>query len=599
MIRFEGDDKLTATSFHKSQRERGEMVSRSRFVSHRETWRPDRHAMLSNVEVAEDEVLPPARGILVTGSVWMVEDSILEAELARRPLARSFQVELFGDGPAMLERLANSGPPDVLVLDLRLPEMSGIEVLRFVRNSLDETSLPILMLTVQGGKADIVEGLSSGANDYLAKPYDDAELLARVTSLYRLRRLSDELRAQQVRQQELLEQARDSSQRAEQANRAKDDFLAIMSHELRTPLNAIAGWSSLLRNKSLVAERLNDALDTIDRNVRAQARLIDDLLDVSRIISGKLHLSLEPTDMAEVVRAAVEAVKATADAKQIAIRADVSVTAPATWGDASRLQQVVWNLLVNALKFTPSGGTVEVLLRAIENGLELTIRDDGQGIAAEALPQIFDRFKQAESSPARSHGGLGLGLAIARHVVELHGGRVSAESPGPGLGSTFRVFIPSIGPPITVTSRDSASGPPVSSVCALEGLRVLLVDDDKDGRDATALLLRDHGAQVDTADSARAALASLDRAVPDVLLSDIGMPDEDGRSLLRQVRSRTSAAGGSIPALALTAYARSEDRVQSLVAGFDGYVIKPVEPVDLIGAVAKLAGGSPRRSLGE
>lgn len=556
--------------------------------------------MLSSLKADEvDELLPTARGILVTGSVWIVEDSTLEAELARRPLSRSFHVELFGDGPAMLERLANGGPPDVLVLDLRLPEMSGIEVLRFVRNSLDETSLPILMLTVQGGKADIVEGLSSGANDYLAKPYDDAELLARVTSLYRLRKLSDELRGQRARQQELLEQARDSSQRAEQANRAKDDFLANVSHELRTPLNAIAGWARLLRSKSLAAERLDDALDTIDRNVRAQTRLIDDLLDVSRIISGKLSLSLEPTDLVDVVRAAVKAVGPTADTKRITIRTDVATAATVVLGDASRLQQVVWNLLANALKFTPAGGTVEVLLFPTEAGLELTIRDDGQGIVAEALPHIFDRFKQAESSLTRSHGGLGLGLAIARHLVELHGGSISADSAGPGLGATFRVLIPSSDEPSAAISPGSASVPPPAASNALDGLRILLVDDERDGREATAILLREHGAEVDIASSAREALAALDRAVPDVLLSDIGMPDEDGLSLLRRIRLRASAGGGGVPALALTAYARSADRVQSLVAGFDGYVTKPVEPAGLISAVARLAGRSPRRTLGE
>lgn len=556
--------------------------------------------MLSSLKADEvDELLPTARGILVTGSVWIVEDSSLEAELARRSLARAFHVELFGDGPAMLEQLANGGPPHVLVLDLRLPDMSGIEVLRFVRNSLDETSLPILMLTVQGGKVDIVEGLSSGANDYLAKPYDDAELLARVTSLYRLRKLSDELRGQQARQQELLEQARDSSQRAEQANRAKDDFLANVSHELRTPLNAIAGWARLLRSKSLAAERLDDALDTIDRNVRAQTRLIDDLLDVSRIISGKLSLSLEPTDLVDVVRAAVKAVGPTADTKRITIRTDVATAATVVLGDASRLQQVVWNLLANALKFTPAGGTVEVLLFPTEAGLELTIRDDGQGIVAEALPHIFDRFKQAESSLTRSHGGLGLGLAIARHLVELHGGSISADSAGPGLGATFRVLIPSSDEPSAAISPGSASVPPPAASNALDGLRILLVDDERDGREATAILLREHGAEVDIASSAREALAALDRAVPDVLLSDIGMPDEDGLSLLRRIRLRASAGGGGVPALALTAYARSADRVQSLVAGFDGYVTKPVEPAGLISAVARLAGRSPRRTLGE
>ncbi|HEY6080162.1 MAG TPA: ATP-binding protein, partial [Polyangiaceae bacterium] len=267
-----------------------------------------------------------------------------------------------------------------------------------------------------------------------------------------------------------------------------------------------------------------------------------------------------------------------------------------TLGDASRLQQIVWNLLANALKFTPAGGHIDVALRPVDAGLELTVRDDGQGIAAETLPHIFDRFKQAESSFTRSHGGLGLGLAIVRHLVELHGGQVSAESAGLGLGATFRVFVPCMKSPVAATSPRRASWLPVASANVLEGLDVLLVDDDDDGREVTALLLRQHGARVETVASASQALATLDRRLPDVLLSDLGMPDEDGLSLLRKVRSRASAGGGSLPAVAMTAYARTEDRAQSLLAGFDAYVTKPVEPADLIHAVAKVSGRAARSS---
>jgi signal transduction histidine kinase len=535
----------------------------------------------------------------MTPSVWIVEDSPLEAEMARRPLSQAFQIELFADGAAMLERLAHAGPPEVLVLDWQLPNMSGIEVLRFVRRSLDEMALPILMLTVKGGKPEIIEGLSAGANDYLSKPYDDAELLARVTSLHRLRRLSDELRSERTRQRELLLQAREASLRAERANGAKDDFLATVSHELRTPLNAIAGWVTLLRSANLPQERVADALETIDRNVRAQTRLIDDLLDVSRIISGKLSLELEPIDMSDVVGAAVEALRPAAEAKQISLQIELASGLGATLGDANRLQQVVWNLLANALKFTPAGGKVDVRLRPEGAGLELTIRDDGQGIAPEALPLIFDRFIQAETSFTRSHGGLGLGLAIVRHLVDLHAGRVSAESAGPGAGSTFRVFIPSLPGKVSVGSPRKDSRPPAPSASLLSGLRVLLVDDEADGRDATAMLLASQGALVETVESAREALDALDRSVPDILLSDIGMPEEDGLSLLRTVRSRANAGGGGVPAVALTAYARSEDRAQSLLAGFDGFVTKPIDPAVLIAAIAKLTGRSSRRSLGE
>lgn len=519
--------------------------------------------------------------------------------MARRPLARVFDVELFADGAAMIERLSTSGPPQVLVLDWRLPGMSGIEILRFVRGSLNETSLPILMLTVQHGKQDIVEGLTAGANDYLAKPYDEAELLARVTALHRLRQLSDALRAEQQQQQALLLQAREASERAEQANRSKDDFLATVSHELRTPLNAIAGWLSLLRSGALPPERVGDALDTIERNVRAQARLIDDLLDVSRITSGKLQLSLEPTDMTEVVRAAVEALRPGAEAKRIVIRTDLAAELPSTLGDPTRLQQVVWNLLTNALKFTHGGGEIDVELGAVEGGLGLVVRDNGQGIGPETLPHIFDRFQQAQSSFTRSHGGLGLGLAIVRHLVELQGGRVRAESAGLGQGATFEVFLPSLDDALAAAPPKRPSQLPAAAGSVLQNLRVLLVDDDEDGREVTALLLRRQGARVTTATSARQALAELDGWLPDVLLSDIGMPEEDGLSLLRKVRLRTSAGGGSVPAVAITAYARSEDRLQSLLAGFDAYVTKPVEPVELVQAIAKVTGKVGRRDLGD
>lgn len=519
--------------------------------------------------------------------------------MARRPLAPSLQVELFADGPSMLERLANAGAPAVLVLDWQLPRMSGIEVLRFVRRSFDEMALPILMLTVQSAKSDMIEGLSAGANDYVTKPYDDAELLARVTSLHRLWTLSQELRGERSRQRELLLQARDASQRAERANRAKDDFLATVSHELRTPLNAIAGWVNLLRSTSLPPERVSDALDTIERNVRAQTRLIDDLLDVSRITSGKLNLTLEPTDMAAVVTAAVTALGPHVQAKRLTLRVDIASPLPPTLGDATRLQQVVWNLLANAVKFTTSGGFIEVVLRPHGTGVELLVRDNGQGISAETLPLIFDRFQQAESSFARSHGGLGLGLAIVRHLIDLHGGEVSAESPGPGQGSTFRVFLPCLEGDVSATSPRIDSWVPAPSSVALSHVRVLLVDDDTDGRDATAMLLTREGAVVETADSASAALRALDRDLPDVLISDIGMPEEDGLSLLRKVRARTIAGGSSVPAIALTAFARSEDRARALLSGFDAYVTKPIEPSVLISSIVKLTGRGLTRGPGE
>ena len=514
----------------------------------------------------------------------------------------------------MLERLASGLPPHVLMLDWRLPNLSGLEVCRFVRGQLDEMSLPILMFTVQSDKSDVVAGLSAGANDYLTKPYDPAELLARVTSLYRTRKLSDELRAERAQLHELLSaqvearrqaliqhserlvllaEAQDASLRAEQANRSKDEFLATVSHELRTPLNAILGWVTLLRTGNLAPDRITQALETIDRNVRAQAQLIDDLLDVSRIISGKLSLSMETTDLGDIVRAAVDSLRPVAADKNIELSCDVVGLEIPALGDASRLQQVVWNLLSNALKFTPPGGHVAVTLRARETDTELSVSDDGEGIPESALPQIFDRFKQAESSITRSHGGLGLGLAIVRHLVDLHGGQVSAHSEGAGKGATFSVSLPRAKSEHQRQQRPRrGSSTKLVEPNRLVGLRILLVEDDADGREVIATLLRHQGASVDAVSNVPDALRALDAGVPDVLLSDIGMPDEDGLSLLRKVRARGADAGGKVRALALTAFARAEDRAQSLLAGFDDYITKPVESADLIQAVAALSGRS-------
>jgi signal transduction histidine kinase len=545
------------------------------------------------------------------GSVWMVEDSSLEAEMVRRILEPTFQVEIFTDGVPMLERLVNASPPHVMLLDWRLPELSGIEICRFVRGQFDGTSLPILMLTVQGDKSDVVEGLSAGANDYLTKPYDPAELMARCTALYRTRQLSDDLRAERARlkvllsnqveaaeqaaraseeRQRLLADAQAASLRAEQASRAKDEFLATVSHELRTPLNAILGWVTLLRRGKLADDRVAQALDTIDRNVRTQAQLIDDLLDVSRIISGKLNLHFESIDLGDIVRATVDSLRPAAVAKRIEVRWDVAGGEARASGDVTRLQQVVWNLLSNALKFTPPGGHVTLTVEEGEDQTLLRVSDDGEGIPEAILPHIFDRFRQAESSIARSHGGLGLGLAIVRHLVELHGGSVAAESAGPGQGATFKVALPRSSPSPRSPERDPLPPPQAS----LSGLRLLLVEDDEDGREVIAAMLRYEGAHVEAISNVPDALRALDSQVPDVLLSDIGMPEEDGLSLLRKVRARGAHAGGKVPALALTAFARAEDRELALRTGFDDYITKPIDSTDLVQAVAGLAGRGVR-----
>ncbi|HEX2870903.1 MAG TPA: response regulator [Polyangiaceae bacterium] len=528
--------------------------------------------------------------------IWLVEDSPLEAELARRALP-GCEIEVFIDGPSMLERRSTHGGPSILILDWQLPGMSGLEICRFLRASLDEMALPILMLTVQGNKADIVEALSAGANDYLTKPYDAAELSARVGSMGRTRRLYEDLQLERERlaevsaeRERLLSHAHEGWTRAEGANRVKDDFLAVVSHELRTPLNAIAGWVSLLRGGLLSAEKSKHALDTIARNARSQTQLIDDLLDVSRIISGKLHVHKEVEDFEAIVRLAHDAVEPTARAKRVAMTVEVEPGHYDVCGDAGRLQQVVWNLLNNAVKFTPEGGLVRLELKS-EARVSLTVSDSGRGIDSATLPFIFDRFRQAEGSMTRRAGGLGLGLAIVKHLIELHGGTVRAESPGEGLGATFTIELEHVKDDASLDrNREREASSPHASAGELRGVRVLVVDDDDDSREMLEHLLVGAGARLRTANSVEAALTALDAEVPDILVSDIGMPNEDGLSLIKRIRLRTPARGGVVPAVALTAYARGEDRAIALRAGFNSHVSKPIDSIEVIAVIASACG---------
>lgn len=387
---------------------------------------------------------------------------------------------------------------------------------------------------------------------------------------------------------------------AREANRIKDEFLATLSHELRTPLTAMLGWTQLLRTGTLSSDESARGLEIIERNVLAQAKLIDDLLDVSRIITGKLRLSVRPLSLVSVIEAAIDVVRPAADAKGIQIEPSLDPAAGQVAGDPDRLQQVVWNLLVNAVKFTPAGGKVRVALSPHESRSRIEVSDNGEGIDPAILPHIFDRFRQADSSTRRSHGGLGLGLAIVRHVVELHGGTVRAQSSGLGGGSTFVVELPvaavlAEGPearPGAAAPRPS-SGPPQN--LDLSGIRVLVVDDEPDGRETIAKVLSTYHAEVATASSVREALELFAQSPPDVLVSDIGMPGEDGYDLVREVRRLSGPQGGQVPAMALTAFAREEDRLQAIAAGFQVHATKPIEPAELVAGVARLAGrgGAP------
>jgi PAS domain S-box-containing protein len=389
---------------------------------------------------------------------------------------------------------------------------------------------------------------------------------------------------------------------AQEVNRLKDEFLATVSHELRTPMTAILGWAQLLRTNQVDAENTARALATIERNAHSQVRLIDDLLDVSRIITGKLRLDVRPVALPSIIEAAADSVRPAAEAKGIRLQVLLDPQAGPVSGDADRLQQIVWNLLSNSIKFTPKQGRVQVRLERINSHVEIVVSDTGQGIAPDFLPHVFDRFRQADSTQTRAHGGLGLGLTIVRQLVELHGGTVQVESPGPGQGSTFTVSLP-----ITVvhTSPEKRSGQgervhpraggEVGFGCPpeLEGLRVLVVDDEEDARELIAAVLEQCGAEVALVASPAQALEALAQAspgeMPGVLISDIGMPGEDGYSLIQQVRALPPERGGRVPAVALTAYARAEDRIRVLSSGFQMHVPKPVEPAELLAIVASLS----------
>ncbi len=405
--------------------------------------------------------------------------------------------------------------------------------------------------------------------------------------------VTDRKRAEAERS-ELLEREQRARADAERANRAKDEFLATLSHELRTPLNALRLWSGVLRQRPLDPDTLTRGIDTIDRNAALQAQLIDDLLDISRIASGKLRLEMGPIELQAVIESAVETVRASAEAKHLTLLRTLDPDVGPVLGDATRLQQVMWNLLSNALKFTPVGGRIEIGLRQRGDDAEVTVQDTGQGIAPALLPHIFDRFRQGDSSATRPQGGLGLGLAIARQLVELHGGTIRAESPGEGRGTTFTVTFP-----LTANTRLWARGPAAIELSAppgeaLRDLAVLVVDDDADAREALAVSFARAGARVSTAASVAEAMAEAARHWPAVLVSDIGMPGEDGISLIERLRRLESVRGGHIRAVALTAYAGEDDRRRMIDAGYDLHVPKPVNTDTVIALLVRLiADGAP------
>jgi len=383
---------------------------------------------------------------------------------------------------------------------------------------------------------------------------------------------------------------------AEQANRTKDEFLATLSHELRTPLSAILGWSHLVRSGKLDESQMSRALETIERNARSQSQLIDDLLDVSRIITGKLQIEVRPVDLNAVIEAAIDAVRPTFEAKTIQFESAIEAEAGFVAGDPNRLQQIFWNLFSNAVKFTPEQGKVRVEATRTPTGIRISVSDSGVGITPEFLPYIFDRFRQADGSTTRVHGGLGLGLSIVKHLVQLHQGNVEVQSEGKNRGACFTITLPltstasAIAPENAAKTEPGSNGLPASYAKALTGLRILVVDDEVDSRDLVSAILTRCGSVVNCCESTAEALKAIRDWKPDLLVSDIGMPNEDGYALIEKVRNMKSKRARQTPAVALTAYVTNEDRERALAAGFQLHVSKPIEPANLVMLIAEAIG---------
>jgi PAS domain S-box-containing protein len=407
------------------------------------------------------------------------------------------------------------------------------------------------------------------------------------------KRAEVQLRQSAAEREEILNREQQARQEAEQANRLKDEFLATLSHELRTPLTATVGWVKMLRAGQLEPKDAAYALETIERNTQVQKQLIEDLLDVSRIITGKLRLDVRPVNLEKIVRTAIESILLSAQIKEIEIIDKIEPNTETVYADPHRLQQVLWNLLSNAMKFTPKGGQISVSLRKLDNQLEVSLKDTGIGIKPELLARIFDRFRQADSTTTRKHGGLGLGLAIVQHLIEAHGGTVEAFSDGEGAGSTFSFRLPVISqsamPEIPRNQTGELPNPQLLKALRLDKLQLLVVDDDQDNLDLLKLLLSRYGAKVVTANSVAEAMSQLLHYHPNIIVSDIGMPIEDGYQFIRKIRALPQDKGGKIPAIALTAFAKTEDREKALSLGFQKHITKPVDPLDLVKAIAELA----------
>lgn len=476
----------------------------------------------------------------------------------------------------------------VILVNLTAPGSDGPTTVRRIRANARTRRTPIVLICMEGEGPEL--GVIEGPVDYLPSPVAYEVLRTKLRLYVELHLAHAELAsAYQALEQRVAErtaqlQAANQSEmrlrrEAEELSRLKDEFVATMSHELRTPLNAIFGWITLLRTGRLDAATAERALETIERNARAQKLLIDDLLDVSRIVSGKVQLELSNVDPRQVMEAALATMAPAAEARRITLIPELAQRAAPLRADFARLQQIVCNLLSNAIKFTPEGGRVWIRMERAPGNLQITVGDTGQGISPEFLPHVFDRFRQEDGSISRRHSGLGLGLAIARHLVELHGGTVSVASPGEGQGATFTVRIPARDP------AEAASAPVLADAGAqqqLAGLTVLVVDDDAGSRELITNMLEGYGAKVVSADGGERGLALLKQSPPDVLIADLAMPQVTGIDLIHNVRGLPADQGGHVPAIAVSAFASATDRLLAQQAGFDSHLAKPVDPAELV-----------------
>ncbi len=506
----------------------------------------------------------------------------LELEAARQQLGTNFDVETFVDGAMLLERAMNGALPDVVVLDWHMDGVSGLDVLRFLRSQASTVGLPILVFTATGNREDLIDALEAGADDYVGKGAPAAEVNARVSTLIRANTLRARAERAEAELAHLLVSERSARAEAEAANREKDQFLAMVSHELRTPLSAILGWARMLKTGSLDATQTARAVETIVRNAVDQARLVDDLFDVARIVSGGIRLDVAPFDLSRAIENAIDASRPSASAKRM--RLVVDLTPCFVSGDVARLQQVALNLLSNAVKFTPAGGTVTIALRSDGKNATLTVSDTGPGISPALLTQVFDRFRQGDHSITREHGGLGLGLSIVRQIVEMHGGTVVARN-GPDGGAAFDVVLPALpaeAAPVEAPVLDALPG------SRLQSIRVLLTGDDADARSSLLGVLGGCGAVVIEAVSASAAMDALGKEPPDVVVLAVATAVPEGYALVREVRH---VFGHGVPAIVVGAPPGHEDTAVAAGAGFQLHFARPLDTEELVRAISSLTAG--------